>query len=115
MGSGWRGFGLHLRKTLEPASLAGQGQPHRQSKPIVVAAGHNNHSGGIKGKEKIAEFRNLKTSASSSFHRDQSDLYSDKAKAQIGAKLTSNINGKIKTNSLTLDLFLHVEHGNGGK
>ena len=27
----------------------------------------------------------------------------------------SNINGKIKTDSLTLDLFLRVERGNGGK
>ena len=25
MGSGWRGFGLHLRKMLDLASLAGQG------------------------------------------------------------------------------------------
>ena len=92
----------------------------------MVAAEHNNHGGGIKGKEKIAEFRNLKTFASSSFHHDQCDLYSEKAKTQIGAELTSNINGKIKTNSsningkiktnsLTLDLFLRVERGNGGK
>ena len=81
MGSGWSGFSLHLRRALEPTSLAGQGQPHRQSKPIVVAAGHSNHSGrynihggGIKGKEKVTVFQNLKTYASSSFHRDQCKL-----------------------------------------
>ena len=78
MGSG---FSLHLRKALEPASLTGQGQPHRQSKPIVVAAGHSNHrgrynihGGGIKGKEKVTVFQNLKTYASNSFHRDQCKL-----------------------------------------
>ena len=36
-------------------------------------------------------------------------------KAKIGTEFTSNINGKIKTDSLTLDLFLRVEHGNSGK
>ena len=71
MGSGWSGFSLHLRRALEPASLAGQGQPHRQSKPIVVAAGHSNHGGrynihggGIKGKEKVTVFQKSKTYAS---------------------------------------------------
>nr|POE65393.1 hypothetical protein CFP56_71836 [Quercus suber] len=122
IGSGWRGSGLHLRRTLEPASLASQGQHHRQLKPIVVATGQNNHDGrhnkpdgGIKGKEKVAVFQNSKTHASSYPHRDKCDLYSEKAKAKIGAKFMSNINGKIKTDTLTLDLFLRVKRGNGGK
>ena len=81
MGSGWSGFSLHLRRALEPASLVRQGQPHRQLKPIVVAAKHSNHGGrynihggGIKGKEKVTVFQNSKTYASSSFHRDQCKL-----------------------------------------
>ena len=77
--------------------------------------GHNKPSSGIKGKEKVLVFHNLNTHASSYPHRDQCDLYSEKAKAKIGAEFVSNINGKIKTNSLTLDLFLRVERGNGGK
>ena len=89
----------------------------------MVATGQNNHGGGhnkpgggIKGKEKNAFFQNSKTHASSYPHYDQCDLYSKKAKAQIRAEFMSNINGrKIKTDSLTLDLFLRVEPGNSGK
>lgn len=87
-----------------------------------MAIGQNNHSGGhnklggdIKGKEKVAVFQNSKTHASSYPYHDKCDLYLKKAKAKIGAEFMSNVNGKIKTNTLTLDLFLHVERGNGGK
>ena len=69
---------------------------------IVVAAKQNNHGGGhnkpsgsIKGKEKVLVFHNLNTHASSYPHCDQCDLYSEKAKAKIGAEFVSNINGKI--------------------
>ena len=60
LGSGWRGFGLNLRKILKPASLISQGSSHRiQSAPkteaavVVVDRPHNHGGAKIKGKATI--------------------------------------------------------------
>ena len=56
LGSGWRGFGLNLRKILKPASLTSQGSFHRiQSAPkaeaaVVVDRPHNHGCAKNKGK-----------------------------------------------------------------
>ena len=59
LGSGWRGFGLNLRKILKPASLTGQVSFHRiQSAPkaevaVVVDRPHNHGGAKNKGKATI--------------------------------------------------------------
>ena len=68
--------------------------------------GRNKVGGGIKGKKKVTVFQNSKTHASSYPHRDQCDLYSEKEKENIGVEFISNINGKIKTDTLTLDSYM---------
>ena len=62
LGRGWRGFGLHLRKTLE-ASLLQLGHPKNQKGDLkqlalVMVVGRPNNYGIVnKGMEKILEFQ----------------------------------------------------------
>ena len=66
LGSGWRGFGLHLRKAIDPESLAPKqattGIPNRDasiSYASVVAGKRKNTSGrGDEGKNKNALVQN---------------------------------------------------------
>ena len=120
LGSGWRGFGLNLRKILKPTSLSSQGSLHRiQSAPKADAAavvGRPHNHGGAKntGKEKIMVFQNLKPSISSNSFRDQGRRYSGEDTTQFGADILSNINVIAKRDLLTPDISLHVEHGKEG-
>ena len=89
LGSGWRGFGLNLRKILKPTSLSSQGSLYRiQSAPkadaaMVVGRPHNHDGAKNTVKEKITVFQNLKPSIPSNSYRDQGRSYSGEDTAQF--------------------------------
>ena len=59
LGSGWRGFGIHMRKTIAPVRQGILGYNKDVSKAITVAVENPWKKGGgvgKKGKEKIPEF-----------------------------------------------------------
>ncbi|KAK9991935.1 hypothetical protein SO802_026920 [Lithocarpus litseifolius] len=69
LGSGWRGFGLHLRKAIDPESLAPKqaitGMPKRDASKsfasVVVGNRKTNGGGGDEGKYKSALIQNTDT------------------------------------------------------
>lgn len=122
LGRGWRGFGLHLRKTLE-ASLLRLGHPRNQKgdhkqPALVMAEGRQNNYGTVnKGKEKILEFQISKVKNFNGNHNDFHNVYSRKEKVGFGAKVTSVINGIVSNDMLgkfTLDFFFCVVQGFDG-
>nr|POE97186.1 hypothetical protein CFP56_78988 [Quercus suber] len=121
LGSGWRGFGLNLRKILKPTSLSSQGSLHRiQSAPragatVVVGKLHNHGGAKNTGMEKISVFQNLKSSIPSNSFRDQGRSYSGEDTAQSGADILPDINAIAKRDLLTLDISLRVERGKDGQ
>ncbi|KAK7834781.1 putative serine/threonine protein phosphatase 2a regulatory subunit b''gamma [Quercus suber] len=121
LGSGWRGFGLNLRKTLKPTSLSSHGSLHRiqsalkADAAVVVGKPHNHSSAKNIGKEKITVFQNLNPSNPSNSVRDQGRSYSGEDTAQFGADILSNINVIAKSDLLTLDITLRVKRGKEGQ
>nr|POE45556.1 syntaxin-41 [Quercus suber] len=121
LGSGWRAFGLNLRKTFKPTSLSSHGSLHRiQSAPkadaaVVVGKPHNHGGAKNTGKDKITVFQNSNPSNPSNSVCDQGRSYSGEDMAQFGVDILSNINVTAKSDLLTLDITLRVERGKEGQ
>ena len=116
-GSGWRGFGMHLRKTiLLIIQATGAKQARATFKPVRVMEKFRQNLGGFgdKGKEISLGFQNLKSQISWGGN-------SGTNKVHVGADVTSvtpGFNGvadKDVNSSLVLDITLHVERGDEGK
>ena len=123
LGRGRRGFGLHLRKTLE-ASLLQLGHPKNQKGDlkqlalVMVEGRQNNYAIVNKGKVKILEFPISKVKNSKGNHNDFRNVYSRKEKVGSGAKVMSVINEIVSNDMLgkfTLDFCFCVERGFDGR
>ena len=113
MGSGWREFGIHLRKTIFPVSQYYGVQQRTTRIPAGVTEFFQQNPEGVenKGKELLSDFQILNPQSSRGGN-------SGFDKVCDGAVVTSVIKGAACSsgNTLpTLDISLRVEHGNEGK
>ena len=116
-GSGWKSFGVQLRKTILP-QIQNNGAKHRSAtlRPVRMTEKFRQAPRGLgkKGKESALSFQNLKSCISwGGISRTD--------KHHVGAEVTSvksaineAENPSVNT-SLSLDISLRVEHGNVAK
>ena len=120
LGSGWRGFGVQMTKTIAPVQQGFLSNQKGVSKTVMVAVVEpRKHNGelGKKGKEKISEIQ-ISNNRISSGDRVPLKGKCENIKAQFGADITSVINSLASSgikDTLTLDIILRVKHGNEGR
>ncbi|KAK9988961.1 hypothetical protein SO802_029200 [Lithocarpus litseifolius] len=131
LGSGWRGFGFHLRKAIAPNSLTikppaqstlnliGQQLRHQKSFLSAMVGGDRKDKGGSKlGKHLMPSFQNSNISCLSSQFQDSRYRGVGKENPVLGADIVLGINANAfngTTSPLTLELSLCLECGLNGK
>ena len=131
LGSGWRGFGFHLRKVIAPDTLVVKlpsqsvlnptVQKFRQQKSFlsaVVDGDRKNNGGSGKGKQLMPNIQNSNKSSLSNQNHDSCDRGARKEGAVPGAEIMLEIkddalNGVISP--LSLEVSLSLECGLNGK
>lgn len=94
LGSGWRGFGIQMRKTIAPVQQGFLSNQKGVSKTVMVAVAEPwKHDGDLreKGEEKILEIQ-ISNNTISSGDRVPLKGKSENIKAQFGGDITSVIN-----------------------
>ena len=126
-GSGWQGFGFHLRKAIAPGSLAIKQPFNSVMKPMVensksfllaaVEGDQREGSGSRNGKQLMPNFQISTKSNLSNQSHDTRDLNAGKKQATSKAKLlveiTKNISS-VNDSHLMLDVGLRLERGPDG-
>ena len=133
LGSGWRGFGFHLRKAIAAETLAIKLSSQSVLKPtiveqcrqrdtkthmlVMVEGCRREDGGGNKRKQLIPNFQNLKNILSSQ-NQDFRERNARKEKANIGAKILLIIYGIVSNDTeegLILDVSFKMERDLDGK
>ena len=121
LGSGCRGFGLHLRNAIAPDTLISK-QPQYDLKPIVekskslllVTAEANWKDGGGSKKGKPSNFENTNKSNLHNHSHDTRNLIAEKEKPMSKAKFTHEIKDSVGSGTephLSLDVSIRMERG----
>ena len=124
LGSGWRGFGLHLRKAIASETLISK-QPQYVLKPTVekskslllATAEADRKDGGGSKKGKPSKFENTNKSDLCNHSHDTCDLITEKEKPMSEAKFTLEIKDSVGSGTephLSLDVSMRVERGPDG-
>ena len=126
LGSGWRGFGFHLRKAIAPETVVIK-QPQSVLKPtaekakslllVTAEADRKDGCGSKKGKPLTPNFENTNRSNLRNHSHDTRDLSAEKEKPMSEAKFTLEIIDSVGSGTepnLSLDVSMRVERGPDG-
>ena len=124
LGSGWRGFGFHLRKAIAPETLVIR-LPQSVLKPTAekslllatAEADRKDGCGSKKGKPLMPNFENTNKSNLRNHSHDTRNLSAEKEKLMSEAKFTLEIKDSVGSGTephLSLDVSLRVERGPDG-